>query len=192
MRQLVTRLWEDGLWYPYLMALHLRRRTSKNKSHCSKVKKKLSSSLTEMNRGVKRLKMQRQYSRLAKSRLPAYKAIMTRQRRYKLTMLKRFERLYGTLNRLDLMALLMEKRYLSWLPRLKPRSITSTHLKDSTRNYTGSGTENLSRLLQALDPVKHQSCVTLQLTYYKRGNQLASWNLKQVTDEPHLDWCPQL
>ena len=66
-------------------------------------------------------------------------------------------------------------------------STMSTPSKDLTRNYTGSGTENLLRLLLAVAQERHPSCATLQLTYSKKGNQLGSWNLKQVIGEQHLD-----
>ncbi len=45
----------------------------------------------------------------------------------------------------------------------------------------------LQHLLVVLGQERPASCDTLQLTYSTRGNQLGSWNLKQVIEEQLLD-----
>ena len=69
--------------------------------------------------------------------------------------------------------------------------IMTTHFKDYNQSFTGSGMENLSRLLQEVALANHPSVVTLQLIFLTKENGSVTWRLKNPTAVLLSDSCPQ-
>ena len=63
----------------------------------------------------------------------------------------------------------------------------NTHSKDLIRNLHGIRYGELTHLLLALAQEKQAIMRHIATDLLKKGNQLGSWSLKQVIEEPHLD-----